>query len=325
MAGSTATASSIVNHTPTSGTKASNGIAANGMNSTNPSLAGGLSGMGGLGGLEDGDNRTRNAKAQRRHREKRKAHLKALEESVQVLTAQLEDARRQLGQAAYFSQNGQRPPGTPLSPSGKDSSQLAAENAYLRDENADLRRQLYSYRATYGHPPPPPPDGVKDAPWTEVKSEQTGFAYPQPGGPGGASPRRHRGSGGEVGQAHENSVPSTADGPSSASSSTSYPPPIDHFGPMHQRPRSRVMSSGSAPGASPYLQSDPRGMDSRYPGPPMRYEAQSGMYSAPPPHSVPRYDVPQSHSHPYAPRNDGHDAVAWPPEVSPTISFHDFR
>lgn len=37
-------------------------------------------GTGDLNGMsaDDGDNRTRNAKAQRRHREKRKAHLKAV-------------------------------------------------------------------------------------------------------------------------------------------------------------------------------------------------------------------------------------------------------
>ena len=33
---------------------------------------------------DDGDNRTRNAKAQRRHREKRKAHLKAVSSERQA-------------------------------------------------------------------------------------------------------------------------------------------------------------------------------------------------------------------------------------------------
>jgi len=42
---------------------------------------------GGAGQLEDGDNRTRNAKAQRRHREKRKAHLKAVGLSVPSVSA----------------------------------------------------------------------------------------------------------------------------------------------------------------------------------------------------------------------------------------------
>ena len=71
-----------------------------------------------------------------------------------MLTAQLEDARRQLGQAAYASSSRL---GQPLSPQSKDYAQLQAENAYLRDENADLRRQVYSYRVNLGHLPPPPP------------------------------------------------------------------------------------------------------------------------------------------------------------------------
>ena len=83
------------------------------------------------------------------------------------MTAQLEDARRQLGQAAYGTSSR-------LSPqSNKDYGQVSAENAYLRDENADLRRQIYSYRVNYGHLPPPPP-GVeqgKEGGWGEVKQE----------------------------------------------------------------------------------------------------------------------------------------------------------
>ncbi|TXT03865.1 hypothetical protein VHUM_04288 [Vanrija humicola] len=113
-------------------------------------------GAGGPGGPDDGDNRSRNAKAQRRHREKRKAHLKMLEESVQVLQAQLEEARRQLSNAAY---GGGR---LAYSPEPKNVGQMAQENAYLRDENADLRRQLYALRAaesgstssTSSYPPP---------------------------------------------------------------------------------------------------------------------------------------------------------------------------
>ena len=193
-----------------------------------------------------------------------------------------------------------------MSPQSKDLAQLQAENSYLRDENADLRRQLYSYRSTYGHPPPSAPSDTKE-PWAEVKSE--GFAYP-----GQASPRRQRGSGGgDI----ENSVPSTAEGSGSNSSSNGAYPPIDHFTPMHNRSRSRVMSSSSAPSASPYLQSDPRAVDARYPAPHMRYEAQSGMYGGPPAHNVPRYDVQQSHHHSYAPRQEGNDAVSWPPESGP--------
>lgn len=242
---------------------------------------------------------------------------------MQVLTAQLEDARRQLGQAAYFSSTGQRQPGGsggPMSPQSKDIAQLSAENAFLRDENADLRRQVYAYRSTYGHAPPPPPD---------VKSE-SGFVYPggppPPGGPGGMSPRRQqRGSGGDHGP--EPSVPSTAEGSASASSSngggaggSGYPHGVDQFTPMHQRSRSRVMSSSSAPSASPYLaqQGDGRPIDARYPGPHMRYEAQPGMYGQQPP--VPRYEVQsqphQHHGHQYAPRQEGHDQVPWTSEVS---------
>ena len=42
-----------------------------------------------------------------------------------------------------------------MSPQSKDFAQLQAENAYLRDENADLRRQLYNYRVNFGHPSTP--------------------------------------------------------------------------------------------------------------------------------------------------------------------------
>ena len=94
-----------------------------------------------------------------------------------------------------------------MSPQSKDFAQLQAENAYLRDENADLRRQLYSYRMNYGNPSTPA-DGNKDGSgaqgngqqqagnagaggsngpqsW-EVKPDQ-GFVYGQAGG---MSPRR---------------------------------------------------------------------------------------------------------------------------------------
>ncbi|KLT40819.1 hypothetical protein CC85DRAFT_141056 [Cutaneotrichosporon oleaginosum] len=106
---------------------------------------------------DDGDNRSRNAKAQRRHREKRKAHFKALEEQVQILNAQLEDARRQLA-AAQYANNAR----LAYSPDDKGMQQLVSENAYLREENADLRRQVYSLRdpnaepssASSSYPPP---------------------------------------------------------------------------------------------------------------------------------------------------------------------------
>lgn len=99
-----------------------------------------------------------------------------LEDSVQMLTAQLEDARRQLGQSG-FNRLGQ-----PLSPQSKDTSQLQAENVYLREENAELRRQVYGYRSSgYGHPPAPSAqDGDKD--WAEVKQESSaGFGMPYAG------------------------------------------------------------------------------------------------------------------------------------------------
>jgi hypothetical protein len=78
-----------------------------------------------------------------------------LEESVALITAQLEDARRQIGYANY----GHRLPQGPLSPGTKSLADLQAENAYLRDENADLRRQLYRYAGTYGHVEDVKPDG----------------------------------------------------------------------------------------------------------------------------------------------------------------------
>ncbi|OWZ61661.1 hypothetical protein AYX15_06133 [Cryptococcus neoformans] len=98
--------------------------------------------------MDEYDGRTRNAKAQKRHREKQKARVKALEESVQVLTAQLEDARRQLGQLPFAGTSR-----FSLSAHSSELSQLQAENRYLREENADQRRQLYALRVSYGGPP----------------------------------------------------------------------------------------------------------------------------------------------------------------------------
>lgn len=71
-----------------------------------------------------------------------------LEESVQVLTAQLEDARRQLGQLPFAGTSR-----FSLSAHSSELSQLQAENRYLREENADQRRQLYALRVSYGGPP----------------------------------------------------------------------------------------------------------------------------------------------------------------------------
>ncbi|ORX41156.1 hypothetical protein BD324DRAFT_648046 [Kockovaella imperatae] len=300
------------------------------------SASGGI-GMGmmpsGSGMLEDGDNRTRNAKAQRRHREKRKAHLKALEESVQLLTLQLEDARRQLSQSAYYTSQRGSQSGGPLSPqSNKDFATLQAENAYLRDENSDLRRQLYSLRmpsypsTSEGGPKDganngngvgggPSGAGMGGGPggntgstsW-DVKPDESGqFGVYQQGG-GNASPRR----------SGEASAPSTAEGgPSSASSSNgngNYQP-MEHFTPMHQRTRSRNMSTDSPgnPNASPYLNQEGRSVDPRYSsGSGMRnYDPPTPVFNAQASHSTPRYEV-----HHYTPRQS-EDSISWPPESGP--------
>ncbi|ORY35849.1 hypothetical protein BCR39DRAFT_503031 [Naematelia encephala] len=211
-------------------------------------------------GLEDGDNRTRNAKAQRRHREKRKAHLKALEESVQLLTAQLEDARRQLGQAAFASAS--RIGNAPMSPQSKDIVSLQAENAYLREENTDLRRQLYTYRVSYGQVAPPHPGQMDGG---EVKSEPGGFGVTY-GQSSMASPR----AGERLRQSGEY-----------APAASPYIPSAGNF----PDPRSTSMS-----GQSP---STP--LESRYT--PVRYESHMYPPSAPaqpPPHQLPRqglYDL----------------------------------
>lgn len=159
------------------------------------------------GGEHEVDNRSRNARAQRRHREKRKAHFKAvssprgclcrrrppptrsrnpadpffqLEESVQILTQQLEEARRQLGAATYA--NSAR---FAYSPESKDIASLTAENAYLRDENADLRRQLYTLRVSHGGGssgrdmgtlPPTGDTKVTTGIWPEAKTESAAYS-----------------------------------------------------------------------------------------------------------------------------------------------------
>lgn len=106
-----------------------------------------------------------------------------LEESVQVLQAQLEEARRQLSTAAYANAR------LAYSPENQDAAALAQENAYLRDQNADLRRQVYALRGNYEPRPPgsapplaPPPPGEppKVAPWMggEIKQEPASGAAP---------------------------------------------------------------------------------------------------------------------------------------------------
>lgn len=103
--------------------------------------------------------------------------MSQLEESVQVLTAQLEEARRQLANAAYASSSRMV-----YSPdANKDVAQLANEVAYLREENNDLRRQLYALRYARGEstssgmvPPSSagdPQGKVTTGIWPEVKQE----------------------------------------------------------------------------------------------------------------------------------------------------------
>lgn len=86
------------------------------------------------------------------------------------------------------------------SPDDKGMQQLVSENAYLREENADLRRQVYSLRVSYGgrEPssagplPPPPADQPKTTTgiWPEVKTEATPYGvYSAPGSAVVSSPR----------------------------------------------------------------------------------------------------------------------------------------
>lgn len=185
--------------------------------------------------MDEYDGRTRNAKAQKRHREKQKARVKALEESVQVLTAQLEDARRQLGQlpsvgTSRFS----------LPVHSSELSQLQAENRYLREENADQRRQLYALRVSYGGPP--------DASTTADL---------------GASPPLRQGASHNRPRPLTNPTLSTTnnDGASSVSASSSLQSgTVDQYSRTPgEDSHTRVMSSSvrplSAPSASPYLPS----------------------------------------------------------------------
>lgn len=198
-------------------------------------LATGVKNNDGNAAMDEYDGRTRNAKAQKRHREKQKARVKALEESVQVLTAQLEDARRQLGQlpsvgTSRFS----------LPVHSSELSQLQAENRYLREENADQRRQLYALRVSYGGPP--------DASTTADL---------------GASPPLRQGASHNRPRPLTNPTLSTTnnDGASSVSASSSLQSgTVDQYSRTPgEDSHTRVMSSSvrplSAPSASPYLPS----------------------------------------------------------------------
>ncbi|WWC65426.1 uncharacterized protein I303_108044 [Kwoniella dejecticola CBS 10117] len=253
---------------------------------------------------DDMDGRTRNAKAQKRHREKQKARVKALEESVQVLTAQLEDARRQLGQLPY-------PPGPSRMPIGTHSpefAQLQNENSYLRDENSDLRRQLYTLRVTYGQE--------------------------NPGGGQMPSPPPRHGSG----QGRSNTNPS---GTNAGSEQNNNDPYRNSGGNGN---RSRVLSASSAPTASPYVSSSsfpadlrahslsnnnnnssnnsnsgpnnrPQQIESNYP---VRYEGHMYPPTAPPPHALPRSQMYNVEGMQYGGRGgEGGENMPWGPESGP--------
>ncbi|RSH87739.1 uncharacterized protein EHS24_000255 [Apiotrichum porosum] len=304
-----------------------------------------------LGGPDDGDNRSRNAKAQRRHREKRKAHFKALEDSVALLTAQLEEARRQVSAAAYASSR------IAYSPESKDVAQLAAENAYLRDENADLRRQLYAVRINYtprdpgsaggplGAPPTAGGEPPKVGPWMggDIKQEPASGAAPYGvygvQSAGMVSPPRVGSSSHGRTMSHPGDFVRDPAAEGSTSAPSSYPPPLYQFGTIvgedkwaAQDPtrhpqrgssssssRSRLLSSSSAPSASPYVQSapfptDPRAhaLSTHNAAYPVRYE--STVYPAvPPPHNLPRSAVGSSSGGGGGPSSSGGYAHGAPP------------
>ncbi|WWD08399.1 hypothetical protein V865_006511 [Kwoniella europaea PYCC6329] len=253
---------------------------------------------------DDMDGRTRNAKAQKRHREKQKARVKALEESVQVLTAQLEDARRQLGQLPY-------PPGSSRMGLGTHSpefAQMQNENSYLREENADLRRQLYTLRVTYGQENP----GGGNGPQNQMPSP----------------PPRH-GSGQGQGRSNTNPAGNDSSDPYRNSSGNGN--------------RSRVLSASSAPNASPYVSSSsfpadlrahslsnnnnsnnngssnnsgnnkPQQIESNYP---VRYEGHMYPPTAPPPHALPRSQMYNVDNMPYG-RGESGENMPWGPESGP--------
>ncbi|WVQ70533.1 hypothetical protein IAR50_000052 [Cryptococcus sp. DSM 104548] len=232
--------------------------------------------------MDEFDGRTRNAKAQKRHREKQKARTKSLEESVQILSSQLDDARRQLGQMPYGPSSSRGP----LIAHSPEYAQLNAENQYLREENQDLRRQVYTLRLAYGGPP--------DA--------------GNPADLGASPPLRQNSSHGHHPRAvaTPSSVSHHANGHNEGSTPTSSTfPSVDGFRTnSDESTRTRVMSSSSAPSASPYLASS--SFDIRNPpsnpatagGPPpgvasldrpyvARYEPYYS-HNPPPPHSLPR-------------------------------------
>ena len=90
----------------------------------------------------------------------------------------IDDLRRQVAHWQQQATGSSSRLGQPaLSPSAQDFAQLQAELAYIREECADLRRQLYAYRSAYGPPPRMPPSESREG-W-EVKPEgQTSGSQP---------------------------------------------------------------------------------------------------------------------------------------------------
>lgn len=230
-----------------------------------------------------------------------------LEESVQVLTAQLEEARRQLANAAYASSSRMV-----YSPdANKDVAQLANEVAYLREENNDLRRQLYALRYARGEstssgmvpPSSADPQGkVTTGIWPEVKQEGA-YVYSTPVV---SSPR--------VAPSHGRTM--------------SHPGDFVRVSATHAvSAGNSPLTMAQAPSQSPYVASAPfPGADPRTAYPPVRYE--SAVYAAPPPHSLPRSAVGSSGSsgstnYPqqqvYVPQH-AEGEVAWSQDVSWTGS-----
>ncbi|KAK4686663.1 hypothetical protein P7C73_g3470, partial [Tremellales sp. Uapishka_1] len=188
--------------------------------------------------MEEGDNRTRNAIAQRRHREKRKVHVQNLEDSVRSLQIQLDDARRQLSAAA----SSRSYPYNISSPQSADVPQLEAENSYLRGANDDLRRELYAYRVQYGPLGGGVQEGEKDQRSHDLKHENTsnfgGVSYGQSLA---NSPQRLPGN-------RTNSsgpIESLASSNGESSSSSSFPPPLDHYEVPSRSSRGRLQTSSS--------------------------------------------------------------------------------
>ncbi|WVW81062.1 hypothetical protein I302_103053 [Kwoniella bestiolae CBS 10118] len=248
---------------------------------------------------DDMDGRTRNAKAQKRHREKQKARVKALEESVQVLTAQLEDARRQLGQLPY-------PPGPSRMPIGSHSpefAQLQNENSYLRDENSDLRRQLYTLRVTYGQenpgaqmPSPPPRHG---------SGQGQGRSNTNPAEANASDPYRN-----SSGNGNRSRVLSASSAPSASPyvGSSSFPADLR----AHSLSNNNNSNNGSSNNSN---NNKPQQIESNYP---VRYEGHMYPPTAPPPHALPRSQMYNVENMPYGGgRGEGGENMPWGPESGP--------